>query len=136
MRVEGQVWKRGKFWLIEIPMLDAMTQGHTKREALAMISDAIEMLVDLPGFVVTVHAGRGAGFEISANDSAPLIAMMLRRLRRKSGLTLTEVAMRLRQTSPNAYARYEQGTSVPTIQKLDELLKALDPEADFVIRAA
>ena len=34
----------------------------------------------------------------------------------------------------NAYARYEQGASVPTIDKLTELLRALEPDADFVLR--
>jgi hypothetical protein len=34
MRLSGRIWKDGKFWLAEVPMLDAMTQGHSEREAL------------------------------------------------------------------------------------------------------
>ena len=51
-----------------------------------------------------------------------------------SGKTLEQVVQNLGQTSVNAYARYEQGASVPTIDKLTELLRAPEPDADFVLR--
>jgi len=35
--------------------------------------------------------------------------------------------------SANAYARYEQGKSVPTIEKFSRLLSAVAPERDFVL---
>jgi transcriptional regulator with XRE-family HTH domain len=35
--------------------------------------------------------------------------------------------------SCNAYARYEQGSSVPTVEKLDELLRAVAPDRDIVV---
>jgi transcriptional regulator with XRE-family HTH domain len=44
------------------------------------------------------------------------------------------VATRLGATSRNAYARYERGEAAPTLEKLDELLKATSPGGDFVIR--
>jgi len=28
MRFEGRVWKDGKHWLVEVPMLDIMSQGR------------------------------------------------------------------------------------------------------------
>ena len=33
MEFEGRRWKDGKFWLIEIPALNIMTQGTTKKKA-------------------------------------------------------------------------------------------------------
>jgi len=30
MRFSGKIYKDGKFWLAEIPILDLMTQGRTK----------------------------------------------------------------------------------------------------------
>ena len=39
----------------------------------------------------------------------------------------------LGQTSKTAYARYEQGQSVPTMQKFEELLRAVSPDASIVI---
>lgn len=35
--------------------------------------------------------------------------------------------------SRNAYARYEQGLSVPTVDKLDELLRAIAPDRPLVV---
>lgn len=134
MRFEGRIWKRGRFWLIEVPILDVMTQGRSRREAFSMLEDAIEALVNRTNFSVTVHAGRGNDVEIEASDTAALIALLLRRQREKHGLSLGDVARRLSQTSRNAYARYEQGISLPTIDKLNRLLQAVAPETPLVLR--
>ena len=62
-----------------------------------------------------------------------LTAFLLRRARQRAGLSLAQVAERLGATSINAYARYEQGRSVPTIQKLSELFAAVMPHRDLVL---
>ena len=133
MRFSGKVVRVGRFWHIEVPDLNVRTQGHTKKEAYEMIADAIESLVDRDGFQVGVYPGHGDYFEIDANDQATLFAFFLRQQRESSGVRLTEAARRLGQSSPNAYARYEQGKSVPTIAKLDELLAAVGT-GKFVLR--
>jgi transcriptional regulator with XRE-family HTH domain len=48
---------------------------------------------------------------------------------------LAEVSKRLGQTSRNAYARYEQGKAVPTLDKLQQLLSVVSGR-DFVLRQA
>ncbi len=133
MRLAGRMERSGRWWAIEVPILGVATQGSTRREAFAMIADAIEALVDRKGFRVRVHAGDGSGFEISGNDPAALTALMLRRLRFRSGLTLAQVSSRLDARSLNSWARYEQGRAVPTIAKLSELFAAVAPGRDFVI---
>ncbi len=133
MRFYGKVYKDGKFWLAEIPLLDAMTQGHTRKEAFAMTKDLLESLVNRPGFSVTVHPGRNGGFEVSSNDPRGLISLFLRRQRERSGLSLSEAAERLGAKSRNAYARYERGTSMPSIEKLAELYQAVAPGQDLVL---
>jgi transcriptional regulator with XRE-family HTH domain len=70
---------------------------------------------------------------VSSSDQATLSAFLLRRQRTKQGLTLSEVARRLGAKSHNTYARYEQGKSVPTIEKFIQLLSAVSPEKDFVL---
>jgi len=65
-----------------------------------------------------------------------MISLLLRRQREKSGLSLSEVTERLGAKSRNAYARYEQGKSAPTLEKLDQLLKAVSPDQDFVLHQA
>jgi hypothetical protein len=37
----GKVWKDKKFWLIEIPLLNGMTQGKSQNDALMMVEDLI-----------------------------------------------------------------------------------------------
>jgi hypothetical protein len=133
MRFAGQVFKTGRFWAIEVPILSVASQGRTKREAYAMIADAIELLVDKPDFSVHLFPGKGDYFEIGSSDDAVLTAFLLRRERTKSGLTLAEVARRLGSKSQNAYARYEQGRSVPTVSQLSRLLSAVAARKEYVL---
>jgi predicted RNase H-like HicB family nuclease/DNA-binding XRE family transcriptional regulator len=133
MRFSGRVFKFGRQWVIEVPILSVVTQGHTKKEAYEMIADAIEALVYKEGFKVNVHPGKGEYFEVSSKDQAAMTAFLLRRQRMKQGLSLAEVAKRLGAKSHNSYARYEQGKSVPTMEQLNKLLTAVSPKKDFVI---
>lgn len=134
MRFEGKVVRDGRFWLAEIPLLDATTQGRTRTEALEMIGDWLETMVNREGFCAEVHPTSKQDFEVSGNDVAAMTALLLRRRREASGISLREAASRLGASSRNTYARYERGDAVPTIDKLDALLKATSPGDDFVIR--
>jgi DNA-binding XRE family transcriptional regulator len=136
MRFEGRIKKEGRFWLVEIPAFDAVTQGRTKREALAMAGDLIETMADTKDFHVTVYRGSKEIFEVGANRIDIFLALLLRRQRERHGLTLAEAAERLGQRSRNAYARYEQGKAMPTVEKLEQLLKAIAPDQEIVWRIA
>ena len=132
MRFPGRIKKDGRFWLVEIPAFDAITQGRTKREAFAMAEDLIETMAGAKGFRASVYPTGGETFEIGANDITVLLALLLRRQRERQGLTLAEAAEKLGQRSKNAYARYEQGKSKPTVEKLEQLLKAIAPDQRIV----
>lgn len=134
MRFEGKVVRDGRFWLAEIPLLDAGTQGRTRAEALEMVADWLETMVNRADFHAQVHPRGKNEFEVSGNDAGAMIALLLRRRRQASGASLREMASRLGVSSRNAYARYERGDAVPTVDKLDALLKATSPGDDFVIR--
>ncbi len=136
MRFPGSIRKDGKFWLVEIPAFDALTQGRTKREAFEMAGDLMETMANAKGFRVTVYPTGGETFEIGANRVGVLLALLLRRQRERQGLTLAEAAERLGQRSKNAYARYEQGKTMPTVEKLEELLKAIAPNQRIVWHVA
>ena len=133
MRFAGRVIKIGRYWAIEVPILGVVTQGRTKKEAYEMVADAIESVVNKKDFKVDVHPGKGEYFEVDSQDQAAMIAFLLRRQRIKRGLSLAEVAERLGAKSLNTYARYEQGKSVPTVEKFSQLLSAISPEKDFVL---
>jgi len=132
MRFAGRVFKEGRYWAIEVPLLGIVTQGRTKKEAFEMVADAIETLVNKSGFRIDVFTGKGDYFEIGSSDQGALIAFLLRRQRTKQGLSLSEVTRLLGAKSQNTYARYEQGKSVPTVSKLHQLLTAVS-SSDFVL---
>ena len=132
MRFPGRVKRDGRFWLDEIPAFDAATQGRTKREALAMAEDLIETMAGARGFRATVYPTGGETFEIGGNRLGVFLALLLRRQRERQGLTLAEAAERLGQRSKNAYARYEQGRAMPTVEKVERLLKAIAPDQRIV----
>lgn len=134
MRFYGKVYRDGNFWLAEVPIFEAMTQGRTRKEALLMIGDWFESMINKPGFSATIYPGNKGEFEVGAEDVRAMIGLLLKRQREISGLSLAEAAERLGAKSRNAFARYEHGTSVPSIEKLDHLLRAVSPGRDFVLR--
>jgi hypothetical protein len=111
-----------------------MTQGRTRKEALDMVKDWFLTVADRKGFSVQTHGGHADEFEVSADDARTMISLLLQRQRQKSWLSLAQAAERLGAKSRNAYARYEQGVSVPTVEKLDELLRAIAPDREIVVR--
>tara|TARA_Y100000294_G_C8280960_1_gene226790 strand:- start:55 stop:474 length:420 start_codon:yes stop_codon:yes gene_type:complete len=133
MRFSGKIYKYGKYWLAEIPILDLMTQGRTKREAYEMVADMLDTMVNQKDFEITVFKGKKDTFEVGSSDAKYFVRLLLQRKRELSGLSLSQVASRLGMSSRNTYARYEQGKSVPSVEKLNDLLRAVCPETDIVI---
>ena len=133
MRFAGRISKDGKFWLAEVPLFEAMTQGRTRKEAMAMLEDWFETMANQRGFAVNV-VEQGDEVQVVSKDTRTLIRFLLQRRREISGLSLAEVAIRLGAKSRNTYARYESGRSVPSLEKLDDLLRAVSPGKDFVIQ--
>ncbi|MFH0728982.1 MAG: helix-turn-helix domain-containing protein [Pseudomonadota bacterium] len=133
MRFSGKIYKDGNFWLAEIPILDLMTQGRTKKEAFEMVADMLESLLNKKDFKVMVYKKSKNSFEVGSLEPKHMISLLLQRKRELSGLSLSQVANLLGVSSRNTYARYERGRSVPTVEKLDELLHAVCPHSDIVI---
>ena len=136
MKFQGKAFKDGNFWLADIPFFELMTQGRTKKELLLMVEDLFITLADKKGFEVNVKSTKDGILEIGSNDNKVMISLLLKRKRQLNNLTIQQVAERLGSTSKNAYARYEQGKTLPGIDKLQELLKATGPYSDFVISQA
>ena len=134
MRFQGRIYRAGKHWIADVPVFDALTQGRNRKEVLDMIADWFASMVNRPRFAVRVHTARNDEIEVESDDTRAMISLLLQRQRHKSGLTLSEVAERLGARSKNAYARYEQGASVPTVDKLDQLLRAVAPDRHIVVR--
>ena len=136
MKFQGKAFKDGNFWLADIPFFELMTQGRTKKELLLMVEDLFITLADKKSFEVNVKCTKDGILEIGSNDNKVMISLLLKRKRQLNNLTIQQVAERLGSTSKNAYARYEQGKTLPGIDKLQELLNATGPYSDFVISQA
>jgi phage terminase large subunit-like protein len=124
MILEGRIAKSGRWWAVEVPSVGLFTQGRSRKQAEAMTADALEALAGRP--IGASARSEGDRIFVEAEDTAGLVALVLRSRRASSHLTLAEVARRIGVKSPNAYARYEQGRSVPTVSMLDKLLRAVD----------
>lgn len=136
MKFQGKAFKNGKFWLADIPFLELMTQGRTKKELLLMVEDLFVTLADKKGFEVNVKCTKDGILEIGSNDNKVMVGLLLKRKRQLNNLTIQQVAERMGSTSKNAYARYEQGKTLPSINKLQDLLNATGPFSDLVISQA
>lgn len=129
---EGRIAAPGpgkRHWQARIPQLRVFTQGRSEKDAHAMVEDALQTLVGRRTFRVQVLPVGTGRFLVQANDSRPLIARWLHRLRVNHGLSLREAAARLGAESTEAWARYESGRASPTVENLEALLHAIDPDA-------
>ncbi len=141
MELEGRIWKDGQLWLVEIPILDAMTQGKFKKDALRMIEDAVNGLIEC---YFEDKAGKKLGVKaflrengvigLTAKDTKILLSLSLIKQREKSNSTVRDVSKRLGSKSPNAYAQYERGRLNVTLEKYEELLIAVSPSEHRQIR--
>ena len=135
MMLVGRIAKEeGTWWSAEVPAIGAFTQGRSRKDAAVMLADLIEMMVDRPGFKVTVNfLGDQGGVVVEANEPGRLAAQVLKYQREVHHLSLADVARLLGATSRNAYARYEQGQAVPSLDKLSELLRVVAPEMSLIL---
>lgn len=134
MKIAGRVWKSKKdtLWIVEVPFLDFMTQATTKEEIPEMVKDAIELLIDDPSFSVNVTVIDNTVL-IKSNNQKKLMALILKRQRIRCRLKLEDVAVQLKAKSINDYAQYEQGKHMPSFEKFEKLLKAIDPNLSTFI---
>ena len=95
MKLEGRVWKDHKFWLVELPLLDLLTQGKSKKNALFMIKDAVELLINDKSFSCKIIPTKDKTFYLDTEEIDLLIPLILKRLRERNNLSIREVAERL-----------------------------------------
>lgn len=128
MIFKGKVHKKTTFetdQVVEIPLLDLMTQGKNPEDCLLMITDAIESLEpDLKGKLSTAWTDNKKISFVLICEDPKIIGLLLQRQRMASGLTVKEAAKKLGFKSHNSISAYEQGEREPTISKLSQILSA------------
>jgi predicted RNase H-like HicB family nuclease/DNA-binding XRE family transcriptional regulator len=135
MKLEGTYKKDGKFWISEIPFIQFMDQGISKKECLAMVKSAIETLVNKKGFSCEVEDVGEGQFLLSSDDTGMLASFIFKRLRESNGLTIRDMAKRLHLKSPTSYARHENGHTAITMDKFGEYVHAIT-RRDMVVKIA
>lgn len=134
MKIEGKLIRSGKWWAVEIPLLLIYTQGKTKKDAYLMAADAVEAIVDEKSFKVKVSQGPDNTFSIGSSNDSVLMALALKQQRAEHHLSVRDIAKRLGSNSPSAYSRYEQGKIKPSLDKFTQLLKAIDPSLEPILK--
>ena len=144
MELEAKIRKASKGgppdWVVECPMLDIMTQGNSREDAIEMLRLAIVELMEwyfqkapseqLDIFIRDIGNLR---IGVSCNDVSILMSFVLIRQREMSGLNLREAAKQLGSSSPNAYKRYENGDIKISMVKFDALIHAVNPKRQLVV---
>lgn len=141
MELEGKVWKDGKFWIVEVPVIDVCTQGRTRKEALIMIENAIMELIfeyfhtfETEDLKLEILDREKNVIGIKASNNNLMLSFSLIRQRELSKSTVREVAERLGSKSPNAYAQYERGKMRITLDQYERLLQAVNPNRPPILR--
>ena len=130
----GTVTKQeGIWWSAHCDIAGIFTQGKSKADAMRALADAFEDVINRPGFKATVTALDGDEVRVEASDPALLLGIVLRYQREAHHLSLADVAKRIGASSRNAYARYEHGTSMPKLDTVQEILKAVAPELALTV---
>ncbi len=84
MRRAGRARKDGKYWLAEVPMLDALTRARSRLPAFRMMADLVETMADKKRFHVAIFQAPRGALEVGADDAAALVAVMLRSATREA----------------------------------------------------
>lgn len=125
MQILGNIWKDGKFWVIECPTLDVSTQAETKQGALRMMFDLVQTMVNDRKYSVSIKTAGKGRFSMTFKNPTPIIAVIIARSRSSSKATLAEIAKAIGSKSPNSVYQYETGKHDPGMEKLNQLLNAM-----------
>lgn len=125
MQILGNIWKDGKFWVIECPTLDVSTQAESKQSAFKMMVDLVQTMVNDRKYGVSIKTAGKGGFSMTFKNPTPIIAAIIARSRSSSKATLAEIAKAIGSKSPNSIYQYETGKHDPGMEKLNQLLNAM-----------
>ena len=93
MRFVGQVFRVGKSWAIEIPILDIATQGRTKKEAYEMIAMSCPIVLSTSINKQASRSTRREGTKVFERPIKPPSRLQFQPGdEKKAGLSLEEVA--------------------------------------------
>ena len=135
MRLVGNYYKEGNFWLCDLPFIQLMDQGRTKKECLSMMKDAIEILINDKDFKCEVIDIGDGKFAIVTSQVKTLAAFVVRRLREAQGFTIREAGALLGMKSHTEYARHESGKVAMNMETFNRYVEVLSSK-DIILQIA
>lgn len=133
MIISGTYFKEKRFWVVDLPVIDASTQALRKEELPAMIADLFSSLLDRK-ITLTVELQKDGQLLIETSDDDYIFPLILKRQRGISGISQKDAAKTLGYSSVNAYSAYEQGQRRPSLEKASKLLRAVGGKRRLRIR--
>lgn len=134
MKLTGNVWKEGRFWIVHVPALHLDTQGFTRKEALKMAEDWVQSALNDPHFKVDITVTGKSELVMGFNDPKPILALMIERTRSASGLTYAEVANKLDLKSRSNIKSLTNGKHDPGFTKILKLLEAMGYDIEIGLK--
>lgn len=122
MIIKGTAKKLGgKYYFVDMPALDAVTQGRSRKEVLVMAVDWVRCMLDDDVFPATARWTSDTEFELSSPCDAKLLSLMLKQKRQAARMSAQQAADKIGATSVAGYYRYERGTVMPSQRTLAKL---------------
>ena len=106
---------------------------QVKGDAARAISAEAEMIGKLTG-VKKIKGNEKDVICISSNNDRALMAFALKQQRAEHSLSVRDVAAKLGSKSPTSYSRYESGRVGLTLDKFSQLLRAIDPGLEPILK--
>lgn len=131
MILTGTVVKDGTWWVIQCPVLDAMTQGRTKQEALEMMVDWVQSMLGDAKYPIDIQSVGKNDFNMRMKDFQPILQMVMERARSNAQMTYEDVAKTLNRASRSSVKMAFTMTHDPRFGKLTELADAMGYEIEI-----
>lgn len=132
MVITGKYFKGKRFWVVDLPVIDASTQAPRREDLPGMITDLFSSLLERK-ITLNVELGKDGKLVIETGDDDSIFPLILKRQREMSGISQKDAAKSLGYTSVNAYSAYEQGQRRPSLEKASKLLRAVGGKKKFRI---
>ena len=136
IKYQAKIYKDGKSYSVEFPDLPGcFSMGKTLDEAKVMASEALSLYLeearDPKWQVPKAKSRKGKNYYWISPDSSVGIALQLRQVRIKLGLTQAEAAKKLGITIQQLQKLETPGKSNPTVKTLSKISQAFDVELEI-----
>ena len=133
MMLHGRIFKDGHGWAAHCDALGAFTQGRTRKDAISMLAELVELKVGQDGFIAKVDDIGGEDVLITGSNPAQLFGGLLRYQRERRDLSIADAAERIGASSRSIYARMERCEQSPRLDTMKAAIAAIAPDMAIIV---